>query len=742
MHVASGGFSGATQVALDLTRHAQAHECLLVLRRKRRTPMARVQAMRTAGVPVAMVNGWTHLSTIIELMRLCRHWRPDVVVGHGFPEHLLARWAGWASGIPLGDDGRGAHRPILVQVEHNMRERYSAFKRWQVRLLQGATAAFIGVSESVATVLRDMGLPPNRIHAIHNGIDLAAFDRSEDYPWPDREAAILMAARFGAQKDHETLIRALVPLRQVHGLHPKLRLAGGGSVRERKRMEALVTQLGLQEQVEFLGHRSDLPALLMRHRVAALSTHYEGLPLSLAEAMAAGCAVVGSDVAAVREILEAGRWGWLARHRDPAHWAEVLAPLLRREADQADGTSGHTTDADDAVTDARQTVGRPVSDRVAAGRTHAREHLNVQRMVRDHEGLIAQLHTHGLELAGAAVDGRTHDATDHQVRRLSSAHPAQGEPLISILMPAHNARPFIEEALGSILSQVDESVEVLVLDDGSTDGTGPWLDSTRHPQLRALRHEQAQGVSEARNALLEAARGTWLWFIDADDRLRAGALEEVRAATRVAGLDIILLDHSILRERPRLKHRLRGESHRTSFDGPSGQMISGPALLNGALRRAQWHPWGRVVRRAAWPAELRFPTGRTFEDLTVIPQLMAQCRAGWWIRRPLIDYRSSPTSILGSMNASKVGDWAKALRDLAKIKPEPAASASWLDHLAVQAVRLQAVAQRLEVEAALHRDWWQELQALHPNLPQVMGGWWREPRRWGLALKAHRLGLA
>ncbi|MEY2729802.1 MAG: hypothetical protein RL584_928, partial [Pseudomonadota bacterium] len=65
MHVASGGFSGATQVALDLTMGGQAHhDTLLVLRHKRRTPMARVQALREQGVPLELVTGWNHLSTI------------------------------------------------------------------------------------------------------------------------------------------------------------------------------------------------------------------------------------------------------------------------------------------------------------------------------------------------------------------------------------------------------------------------------------------------------------------------------------------------------------------------------------------------------------------------------------------------------------------------------------------------------------------------------------------------------
>lgn len=360
MHVASGGFSGATQVALDLTRGAQDHDALLVLRRKRHTNAQRVTSLLEQGVALELVPGWSHLATVVSIRGLIERWQPDLVVGHGFPEHLLARWAARLAGGGVGDS-----RPGLVQVEHNMRERYTPFKRWQARQLAPHTAAFVGVSDAVSQELRRMELDPQRVQTIRNGTGLAAFERSEEHPWHAREAAILMAARFGGQKDHETLIRSLVPLRQRHGLTPTLRLAGGGSASHRQACERLVRELGLQSQVEFLGHRADLPDLFMRHRVAALSTHWEGLPLVMAEAMAAGCAVVGSDVAAVREVLEHGRWGELAEHRSPEAWADALARSLAGGSD--------------------------LENRTNLARAHARRELSVDRMLRDYRELYGRL---------------------------------------------------------------------------------------------------------------------------------------------------------------------------------------------------------------------------------------------------------------------------------------------------------------------------------------------------------------
>lgn len=115
LHFVTGGFSGATQVAVDLVRaHALSGRCeaLLVLRRKRHTRGERVQALRDEGLAVETVAGWAHAATVWQLAAVCRRWRPDVLVAHGFSEHLWGRYAGLVAGVPR-----------LVQVEHNSRER-------------------------------------------------------------------------------------------------------------------------------------------------------------------------------------------------------------------------------------------------------------------------------------------------------------------------------------------------------------------------------------------------------------------------------------------------------------------------------------------------------------------------------------------------------------------------------------------------------------------------------------------
>ena len=103
LHFVTGGFSGATAVAADLVRGSMASgrfEPLLVLRHKRQTPPARVQALRDEGLAVALVPSFAHVATVAALVQACRRFQPDVLVAHGFSEHLWGRYAALLAGVP------------------------------------------------------------------------------------------------------------------------------------------------------------------------------------------------------------------------------------------------------------------------------------------------------------------------------------------------------------------------------------------------------------------------------------------------------------------------------------------------------------------------------------------------------------------------------------------------------------------------------------------------------------------
>jgi len=318
VHFVTGGFSGATQVAVDLCLAALREgpfEPVLILRRKKHTPMARVETLRAQGLVVHLVSShWMQRWTERELADLLTQIRPAALLAHGFPEHLIGRAAGLQAGVP-----------VLIQVEHNSRERYSPWRLWQSRRLARRSAALVGVSEGVRQSLLAQGLPADKTIAIPNGIDLARFAQAGG----EREVGLLMSARFARQKDHATLLDAMALL-AIQGLKPRLQLAGTGPLMAR--MQARAARLKLGDQVRFLGHHGDMPALLRSQRLYVLATHFEGMPLALVEAMAAGCACIASDVVGVRGVIEHERTGLLVPEGDAPALAHAIARLLRDPA--------------------------------------------------------------------------------------------------------------------------------------------------------------------------------------------------------------------------------------------------------------------------------------------------------------------------------------------------------------------------------------------------------------------------
>jgi glycosyltransferase involved in cell wall biosynthesis len=100
--------------------------------------------------------------------------------------------------------------------------------------------------------------------------------------------------------------------------------------------------------------------------------------------------------------------------------------------------------------------------------------------------------------------------------------------LISVVIPVHDQAAYIGEALASVYGQDVQPLDVIVVDDGSSDGSLATAQA-RYPAIRAIRQDNA-GIGAARNRGVEAARGEYLAFLDADDRWPAGSLSRLLAA--------------------------------------------------------------------------------------------------------------------------------------------------------------------------------------------------------------------
>ncbi|HRO13731.1 MAG TPA: glycosyltransferase family 4 protein, partial [Paracoccus sp. (in: a-proteobacteria)] len=208
-----------------------------------------------------------------------------VHAGIGWEGHTLVEMAR-ARRLPVA---RTEHLPWLI-TDPGQRDDYAA--------MVADVDAVITVSRAAAhswrPVLAGMGGPRLPMACIPNGVDVPALPRS-----PSVQPTILCVARFTPQKNHRVLIGAMARLARTH---PNARLLLAGTGPEEAAVRARVARLGLTN-VEFLGNRDDVPALMAQADAVVLPSVFEGLPLVVLESMALGAPVVATRIGGVVEAL-------------------------------------------------------------------------------------------------------------------------------------------------------------------------------------------------------------------------------------------------------------------------------------------------------------------------------------------------------------------------------------------------------------------------------------------------------
>ena len=253
---------------------------------------------------------------ILKIKDFIQQGNYDVVHAHLFPTLYWVSLAKtfWSIKTPVVFTEHSTHNKRLDKFVFRAIDR-CIYRKYQ---------KILAITPQVKQVLvQKLNISPEKVEVVYNGVEVDKYKQAIAYgegTFFEKEAIILMqVSRFQAAKDQKTVIRALALLPQKY----KLLLVGDGETKIE--CENLVQALSLQERVQFLGSRVDIPKLLKTATVVIQSSHWEGFGLVAVEAMAAGKPIIASDVVGLRDIVSG--YGLLFQKGNESQLAKEIETL-------------------------------------------------------------------------------------------------------------------------------------------------------------------------------------------------------------------------------------------------------------------------------------------------------------------------------------------------------------------------------------------------------------------------------
>ena len=219
------------------------------------------------------------------------------------------------------------------------------------------------------------------------------------------------------------------------------------------------------------------------------------------------------------------------------------------------------------------------------------------------------------------------------------------QPLVSIIVPVYNAEVYLGPCLESLRSQTWPDLEIILVNDGSTDGSGQLCAAAARVDGRIRFLDRPNGgVSAARNAALAAAKGDYLQFSDSDDLLTPDATETLVRAAQVTGADLVISHFfRVDGEKQAQRGHIKGERLLTRQEFAQ-EMVKAPAnYYYGAL-------WNKLYRRSIVEKQgLRFEEGVSWsEDFLFNLEYLRHVRLVAAVPKPLYYYHKRPGSLITS----------------------------------------------------------------------------------------------
>jgi glycosyltransferase involved in cell wall biosynthesis len=394
---------------------------------------------------------------------------------------------------------------VVVQLHVEEVDR-SGYVRYVTTRYGNLVDRFSISNEHVAAAVRGYGVPSEKVDVIYTGVDTEE-EFSPDSATPaakidEDKLQILFGARITDQKDPLLMADVAAGLRD-RDVPFQIQVVGDGDLEDQLR--AKIAELRLGDEIVLHPPTPGLHDWYAATDVLLMTSKFEGIPCALFESMSMGLPIVAPALPGISELLDAED-GLVPVGSAADAYVEQLARLAadrgRREALGAD---------------LRRRVGKRFS---------------VQEMARLHERIYSEL------TAGRDRPDRTPPPLPEPLRFID--RPVQGKPLVSVLVPHYNQARFLRECIDSVRAQTYPDIEIVVIDDASTEAeAAAVLDEVADlDRVDVLRLTENGGPSRARNAGLERCKGRYILPVDSDNLLLPDAIERLVAQLNAAGEEI------------------------------------------------------------------------------------------------------------------------------------------------------------------------------------------------------------
>ena len=238
------------------------------------------------------------------------------------------------------------------------------------------------------------------------------------------------------------------------------------------------------------------------------------------------------------------------------------------------------------------------------------------------------------------------------------------EDLISVIVPIYNVEEYLDECIESICNQTYDNLEIIMIDDGSTDRSGNIADKWAKLDKRCnIYHKKNEGISVARNCGIEKAKGKFLIFVDSDDLIEKNMIERLHQEIKKENVDIVCCGIKSRKNSKNEECYFELEDRIFTFEEYLSEMYFHKTMQDETNIVIPFTVAWNKIYRATLFNNIRYPQGKIHEDSYIIHHLVYEAKKIKWINEPLYIYRERGGSIMQDKYSPKRMDDFYALID-------------------------------------------------------------------------------